>query len=112
MRAVSADCAPDAVLDAARILLPVRGLAPRVWEWCARAARVRERAPVGTGKEGAVVLAQLERAVGAAAGVALRRGVRRAREGESEEGEGGGEGKDLHGWVAGLESVLVAWGGS
>ena len=98
MRAVSADCAPDAVLDAARILLPVRGLAPRVWERGARTARIRERAPVGTGKEGAVVLAQLERAIGAAASVALRGGVRCAREGESEEGEGGGDRKDLHGW--------------
>ena len=98
MRAVSADGAPDAVLDATRVLLPVRGLAPRVRERGARTARIRERAPVGTGKEGAVVLEQLERAIGAAAGVALRGGIRRAREGESEEGEGGGDGNDLHDW--------------
>lgn len=98
VRAGRAERATQPILGATRVLLSVRGLAIRVREGQTRAAGVRVRTAVVPGEERTVDLAQLDRAVGAAALVARKGGVRGASEREGEDGEGGGEGANLHGW--------------
>lgn len=70
MRAIRAQSASNPVLDAARELGAIICLAPRVRERGPRPTRVRERAPVGALNEGAVKLADDNRPVRAAAGIA------------------------------------------